>query len=410
MSTSPASDQAHFGDDATPIPPRMFYIYIRFWHVVYLTILMLFLGRALLEAWPGWGWREAALTGLVAGSAALYLRTFVWPGRWPHPTRWLAIYFVGSLVLWYFEWQLDDNFFWLIMSYFGQMFGILPPIAAIPGASAIFFFVIGQGNGWDFSGWTLGDVFGLGMGWVSSLVIYWFLHHVSRTSEERAELIRKLQTTQAALEQARQRDAELAALRERERLARDLHDSLGHALVAISVQLEAIQRLYRVDAEKASAQVEALKGVTRESMQELRRALEGLRTPGLGDQPLTEALQALAVATGQRTGLAVTCRVTGPAEQLPPPAAEALWRVAQEALTNVEKHAQARRVDLSLDVQPTAARLSVSDDGQGFPLGAEDAPNHYGLRGMRERVEGLGGTLALNGAEGARVVAELPRL
>jgi signal transduction histidine kinase len=75
----------------------------------------------------------------------------------------------------------------------------------------------------------------------------------------------------------------------------------------------------------------------------------------------------------------------------------------------VEKHAQAHRVDLHLEVQPDAATLAVTDDGQGLPPGAGERPDHYGLRGMRERIEGLGGTLTLNGAEGARVEAWLPR-
>jgi signal transduction histidine kinase len=241
-------------------------------------------------------------------------------------------------------------------------------------------------------------------------VIYWFLHHVSRTSEERAALIRKLQAAQQALEASRARDAELAVLRERERLARDLHDSLGHVLVAISVQLEAIQRLYRVDPEQASSQVEVLKGLARDSMAELRRSLDGLRTPGLGGQPLGEGLQALAVAAGQRTGLAVECRVTGPAAALPPAAAEALWRVAQEALTNIEKHAQARRVEMHLAVEPAAATLVVTDDGHGLAPGALEQPGHYGLRGMRERLEGLGGTLQVDGAPGVRVEARVPLL
>ena len=81
---------------------------------------------------------------------------------------------------------------------------------------------------------------------------------------------------------------------------RDLHDSLGHALVALSVQLEAVQRLYAVDPAGAAAQVDAMKDLTRASMAELRRALEGLRTPGLGDRSLRQALHALSHEVGER--------------------------------------------------------------------------------------------------------------
>ena len=408
MTTSDSAPRSPGLEAPTPLAPPQFTRYVRFWHVVYLTTLAAFLGRELLAAWPALGWHAAALTALVAGQAALYVRFLVMARRWPLPWWAMTTYFLGSLALWYVEWRLDGDFFWLIMTYFGQMFGLLPPRGAIPGATLIYFFVIGQSNGWDISAWAIGEVFGVLMGWVSAIIVYWFLHHVSRTSEERASLIRELQAAQQALEAARARDAELAALRERERLARDLHDSLGHALVAISIQLEAIQRLYRVDPEKASAHVEALKALARDSMSALRRSLDGLRAPGLGDQPLGEALQALAVATGQRTGLALACTVTGPSEALPAPAAEAVWRAAQEALTNVEKHAQARRVDLRLDVQSAAARLTVQDDGRGFAPAALDQPGHYGLRGLRERVEGLGGTLRVEGTAGTRVEVSIP--
>ena len=394
----------------TPLPPRQFRWYLLFWHIVSLTLLAVLLGNSLRLAWPAWGWREAALAALVAGQAGLYFITFIRATRWPQPWWWMAVYFLGSIALWYLEVQLDEGFFWLLMSYFGQMFGTLPPVAAIPGTTLIYFYINGLANDWDFSNWSPGELLGVTTGWVSFIVVYWFIHHVMQTSSERAHLIGELQAAQAALEQARQRDAELAALRERERLARDLHDSLGHALVAISVQLEAIQRLYRVDADKASAQVEALKTLTRDSMGELRRSLEGLRAPGLGDQPLAEALQALAVTAGERTGLVVACRVTGPAAELPPAAAEALWRVAQEALTNVEKHAQARRVDLHLEVQPASATLTVADDGKGFPPNGSATAVGFGLQGMRERVEGRGGTLTFNSVQGARVEARVPRV
>ena len=91
--------------------------------------------------------------------------------------------------------------------------------------------------------------------------------------------------------------------------------------------------------------------------------------------------------------------------------AEALWRVTQEALTNVEKHAQARSVGVSLEYEPDALTLRIVDDGVGLAAGAESLPNRFGIRGMCERVEGLGGTLALDGgASGTTVRARLPRI
>jgi signal transduction histidine kinase len=318
------------------------------------------------------------------------------------------VYFLGSIGLWLLEWRLDGDFQFLGMAYFGQMLGVLPPVTAIPGTLLIYLllFVADQFSSWDrlLTPAVLGPL----AGWAGGMVLYLFMYYVSRTSEARGELVQELRAAQQALEASRERDQELAALRERERLARDLHDSLGHALVAISVQLEAIQRLYRVDPERAAAQVDALKGLTRSAMDELRRSLEGLRAPGLGERPLAEALRALSVETGERTGLNVACQVAGDAQRLSPPVAEALWRTAQEALTNVARHAQARRVDVRLEVSPTAAVLRVSDDGRGLAKDGEPGPARYGLQGLRERLEGVGGELRLHSAGGLTVEARVP--
>jgi len=402
-------------DHDMPLPPRQFGWYITFWHIVYLGGLALILGLTLWEARAALGWREAALTVLVLGQVALYLWNFIFNYRWPLPNWRLAVYFLGSIALWLVEWWLTDGFGWVGMAYLGQMFGMLPPIAAVPGTLVIFTLIVGIGRDFDFSVLTTGEFIGPLMGWASASVFYLFVYYVTRVSSQRGVLVQELRAAQAALEAAREHDAELAALRERERLARDLHDSLGHALVAISVQLEAIQRLYRVDPDRAAEQVDALKGVTRAAMDELRRSLAGLRAPGLGDRPLPDALRTLAVDTGQRTGLNVTCRIADGAARLTPAVAETLWRVAQESLTNIERHAAARNVDIHLEVASAAAVLRVRDDGRGLPPAAalspdsrQALPGHYGLHGLRERLEGLGGQLTLTNTNGLTVEARVP--
>jgi len=354
------------------------------------------------------GGRQALLLGLSAVQVVLYGWNFMFNEVWPLPRWRKALYFFGSLALWAVEWQLDPNYFWLIFSYMGQMFGILSPTAAIPSTSVIFFFLWATGRNWNFSGLSLTEVGGALLAYTSFLVLFLFINVVSRTSQERALLIQQLKRAQRELEAARTRDTELATLRERERLARELHDSLGHALVVIAVQLEAIQRLYPVDPRQAEERIEALKGVARTNMDELRGALQGLRSAELGDRPLAEALQSLCVQTGQRSGLEMACHAPADGARLTPAAAEALWRVAQEALTNVERHAQAHHVQLNLEQEPAAVLLRVRDDGRGLPAGAETLPEHYGLRGMRERVEGLGGSLTVAGEQGTVVEARVP--
>jgi len=399
-------------DDHLPLPARQMGLYVTFWHLIYLGVLALLLWDTWAGSAPADVWRATLITLLAAGQIGLYLWNFVFTDRWPLPPWRMAVYFGGSIALWLLQWRLNPEFQWFGLTYFGQMLGLLPPLVALPGSLVIFILVVIVHPGLTLTWGALltERVLSPLMGWAAAAVVYLFIYYISRTSAARGRLVAELRAAQAELQAARTRDTELAALRERERLARDLHDSLGHALVAISVQLEAIQRLYRVDPPRAHAQIDTLKDATRAAMDELRRSLAGLRAAGLGDRPLADALRSLAVDTGQQHSLEVACHLDPAADQLAPAVAEVLWRVAQEALTNVARHAQARRVDLRLTLSPAAAVLRVQDDGRGRPadLAVGAASGHYGLLGLRERVEGLGGTLTVSAAGGVTVEAALP--
>ena len=406
-----ASHPSHLADSDLPLPARHLQLYGQFWDIVSLLAFG-FAAVAMIAAHSSeLTWREFTASGLLAAQGVLYFFA-ISRSPWPTPRLRLALYFVGGITLWVLACWLNPFAWWLGFTYFGQMFGLLPIRVVIPGSAILTMLTALILAGWDITGVPTGAVVGFALQWLAGMVVYLFIHGIIRTSRERAKLITKLEAAQKELELSRQRDTELAALQERERLARDLHDSLGHALVALSVQLEAVQRLYKVDPERASAQVDELKTLTRASMDDLRRSLAGLRAPGLGERPLSEALQTLSVDMGQRTHLEIKCHVAEEANGLSPTLAEALWRVAQEALTNIERHASARNVGLRLDIRDQTAFLSVKDDGRGLPIDAEKQTGHYGLRGMRERVEGLGGTLTFsgNGQGGTLVEARLPIL
>ncbi len=240
----------------------------------------------------------------------------------------------------------------------------------------------------------------------SWMVMGLFIKQIAGISRGRGDLIVELAAAKRELRLARDREVELATLRERERLARDLHDNLGHALVTLTVQLEAVQRLLPVNIERAGPLLEEMKDLSRSSMEALRRSLDNLRAPGLGDKPLTEAVKSLCAETRDRTGLKIECRIDNGADGLPPAVAEALWHVAKEGLTNVEKHAQAQHVAVEVKLGPQLAVLRVGDDGVGLPPDAEGKPGHYGLRGLRERIEGIGGTLLLTRAEAKGTLIE----
>ncbi|MBK7449789.1 MAG: sensor histidine kinase [Anaerolineales bacterium] len=388
-----------------PMPARYMQMYGRFWDVVSLLIFG-FTAITTLTAEP-LTWREYVVSGLCILQGVLYFFTIA-GGRWIKSRQRLAMYFIGGLAMWLLSNWLNPLTWWLAFAYFGQMFGVLPPQAVIPGTAFIMICVTLIISDWQFSAIDSGAAIGFFFQWLAGNVLYLFIFGIARTSRQRAGLIQKLEAAQRELEAARQQDAELATLRERERVARDLHDSLGHSLVALSVQLEAIQRLYKVDPERASAQVDELKNLTRASMDELRRSLAGLRAPGLGERKLGEALQTLCVDVGQRAHLEIRCDADEHVNTLPLAHAETLWRVAQEALTNVERHAQARHVTVTLKVETHTVLMTIQDDGRGLPPNAENQSGHFGLRGMRERVEGLGGTLTLTNNNGSNIQVSLP--
>ena len=402
---------SHLADSELPIPAQYFKLYGRFWDVASLLIFSLAAVAVLITNANELTWREWVVAALSIGQGLLYFFCIT-RGGWPISRRNLALYFVGGVCMWGLSCWLNPFTWWLGFTYFGQMFGLLPLQAVVPGTAIVTFLIALITSDWNLRQIPLGAVIGFTFQWLGGMKIFLFIYGIIRTSRERAKLISKLEFAQKELELAHQRDTELATLQERERLARDLHDSLGHALVAMSIQLEAIQRLYKVDPNKASAQVDELKDLTRASMDDLRRSLAGLRAPGLGERRLSEALQTLSVDTGQRAHLEIKCHVAEGANQLSPTQAETLWRVAQEALANIERHAAARTVELQLEIESNSARLSIKDDGLGLPPDAEKQHGHYGLRGMRERVEGLGGELTFisNGQGGTRVEVKLPIL
>jgi signal transduction histidine kinase len=392
-----------------PVSPHVLRVYGRFWDIV---TLLVFGAWAVIVVWNDWGaltWRHWVVFGLIVAQAALYVFAITLRG-WPIAGRWLALYFIGGISMWVVAGLIYPTVWWVGMTYFGQMFGLLPARFVVPGSLVVNILIVLYISDWNPANITPGLLWGFAFQWAGAMAVYLFIASVIRTSQDRGALVARLEAAQLELQAAREKDVELAALRERERLARDLHDSLGHALTTIAVQLEAIQRLYRVDPERGAQHVEELKTLTRNSMADLRRSLDGLRAPGLGERKLSEALQALSVEVGRRAALAVSCRVPPEADSLSPAVQETLWRVAQESLTNIEKHARARRAELRFELHPEAATLVVKDDGVGIPPQADTWRGHYGLRGMRERVEGLGGMLTLaNGADGgALITAALP--
>jgi len=203
---------------------------------------------------------------------------------------------------------------------------------------------------------------------------------------------------------------QLAVSRERNRLARELHDTLAHSLSAIAVQLEALRTLLAHDPALAASAVAELTGLARRGLADARRAIAELRTDPVQTMGLAGALRELLSALEARTGLATEMTVDGHPPDLTMDEAVALYRIAEEALLNVERHAAAERVTLSLEHNERHLRLAVADDGRGFDLDRVP-PNRYGLTGMRERAAIIGAQLEVESApgRGTRVQCTLTR-
>ena len=212
--------------------------------------------------------------------------------------------------------------------------------------------------------------------------------------------------------------ARAAARAERQRLARDLHDSVTQTLIGLQLTAQAAAELWDTQPAQARAALDTVRDLAVGAMVELRALLLDLHDAVLEQQGLVAALEAYGAVLRQRSGLQVVlpagaagcderAGTPGPGERLPRPYEEALYRIVQEALANVVKHAHATRATITL-VQDATVRLQVEDDGVGF--GAPTPAFAYGLAGMRERVAALGGRLHLDNrpAGGARVVAERP--
>ena len=204
---------------------------------------------------------------------------------------------------------------------------------------------------------------------------------------------------------------EAAVLRERTRIARDLHDILTHAVGVMVVQAEAGPLLVRRDPDRADAAFAAIAATGRDAVEQLRRAVGSLREPADGplDQPGLAQLAAL-VDRVRATGLDAQLAVSGVPVTPPADVGVAAYRIVQEALTNVVRHAQARTVKVGLDYAGRSLTVSVTDDGRGGAGPGRTAPG-FGIVGMRERAQACGGTLhtgAGSGGRGFRVSATLP--
>ena len=227
-----------------------------------------------------------------------------------------------------------------------------------------------------------------------------------RARENAERLTRDLEAANRQLAEYASQAEELAATQERNRLARDIHDNLGHYLTIVNVQIEAAKVTCESDPARALDALNKAQEMARKGLNSVRESVAALRVSPVENRPLEEAIAEL-VNESQAAGISTEFHLLGEVRPVESKSALALYRAAQEGLTNVRKHANASRVDVSLDFsQSDQIHLTVHDDGAG----ATDASGGFGLIGIRERVQLLGGEFKVDTQpeKGFRLEVTLP--
>ena len=363
--------------------------------VLYLCVLLMAFVEKYLGLSPEQIWNPAMLIGGLGFSIALeWAEQRYFSVR---PPLWLAS---GSLLLRFmlieFIGRYDPSGFFRFMH-------LLPP--------ALAYLYLGQ---WASYGWaTLNYAVGFfrfvqyseGRWWILKgdlydlllvLVGVIFAVLMARTVVMQEEGQRRAEALVKELEASQLRIAALAMVDERNRIARDIHDSVGHHLTAINIQLEKAIAFRPINVAEADQALYDAKRSAKAALDDVRDSVSTLRNP---DQQfaLSAALQQLVNSFGR---IPTTLHIEGDEEGYAKPTLIALYRAAQEGLTNIEKHAQANSAELHVTFNPDHATLQLKDDGIGIDENeletkAATDHGHFGLLGLRERLELLGGTLTI---------------
>ncbi len=326
----------------------------------------------------GWFWRPPSAMELAA--AAIGLALFLWlylRGACFEDRR--ALPYLAGIVLVGFALSYFSGNYSLLAVYAAALAGSIRPrrlawrtIAAIAGSVCLFSLAIGA----PFLFWAPGVFMSVmvGVGTVFTATL----------EDKNRELERSRAEMQA-----------LSAAAERERIARDLHDLLGHTLTVVAVKSDLAAKLADRDPPRAKREMEELAGIARGALADIRAAVSGMRGTALSAE-LAQARRALA-------SVDVAFTWQGPDSALPPAVEAAFAMLLREGVTNVVRHAGAARCDARVDVADGIAVLTLADDGVGGAV----APGN-GLAGMCQRVEALGGTLEVDGADGMTIRARVP--
>ena len=394
-------------------------------------------GKQDADAWDRWSWIWHAvfagslvgaflvlqLSGGRLGSAHAFLFAGLplwhWGGLWlahrglrssgvPQWPRIIVI--AGDIAIWFLLVQASTAFYVLLIGLYGQVFRHLRiRYAAVASGSITVLLVVRE---------TVGRGVALGFQdpviWimivtsVAGVMIALYISSIARQSRSRKELVQRLEATQTQLGEAIRRQA---VLEERQRLSREIHDTLAQGFTSIVIHLQtALAEIEQHPERSGQARVERAIETARRSLDEARRVVRDLRPVLLEETTLVKALRRTAARWQREHGPATTVSVRGTPSDLGGDREVALYRATEEALANVLKHAGASTVRITVSYTAKAVELEVRDDGAGMDAPEQPPEGRYGIRGMRERAQALGGTATISSerGRGTTVTVSLP--
>ncbi|MFB6671110.1 sensor histidine kinase [Streptomyces sp. NPDC056390] len=367
-------------------------------HLLMAGLLVLVAGRALAGDSTGAGAVVAAavVMAVVYGAGPLIPAV--------RATRAGAALWLGALcAVWLVLLALTPDGLWLAFPLYFLQLHLLPARWGVPAvtltAGAAIASYVRHGQPLN-PGAFIGPLLGAAVA-VATVIGYQTLY---RESERRRHLIEELIATRAELAAAERTAGTLA---ERERLAREIHDTLAQGLSSIQLLLRAAQRALPPQS-PAAPHIEQARAAAQDNLAEARRFVRALSPPDLENGSLAGALERLCATA---PGLTVRFTESGTPAGLPTPYEVALLRIAQSALANTVRHAGAHRAEITLSFMDTAVALDIVDDGRGFdPASAPVGDGGFGLPAMRSRAESLGGTFTVESApgQGTAVAITLP--
>lgn len=375
-------------------------------HLLIVALLLLAAGRAVAD-----NELHAAMTVVVATACAVaYAAGPVLP-RIRRSPRAAAVWLAAVGACWLALLVLSADAVWVAFPLFFLQLHLLPRRAGLAAVAtttlaAITGFAAHQGS------FSLAMVIGPALGAAVAVAVVWGYQALFRESEQRRRLIVELTATRADLAGAQHTAGVLA---ERERLAREIHDTLAQGLSSIQLLLRAAERaLPGTEESPAARYVDQARQAAVDNLAEARRFVAALTPPALEDSTLAGALERLCATTSARHPLTARFHLTGDPLPLPTAHEVALLRVAQSALANTVRHAGATRVEVTLSHLGDRVALDVVDDGTGFDPGrvpdADPGSGGFGLVAMRARMHALGGSLTVESApgRGTALAAQLP--